>query len=175
VLELWVDESYNVKVNMGRVRTSPSEIPAKKRLWAEKISVKDREFEIYAVNTGVPHAVVFVDGDELERLDIIPIAREIRYSELFPEGTNVNFVSVAKDGIRVRTYERGVEDETLSCGTGSVASAFVSLKLGLASEPVRVKTKGGELVVEFGNGDAFMTGGAARVFDGKLRVSELRL
>lgn len=175
VLELWIDESYNVKVNMGRVRTAPSEIPARKELWGEKISVKGREFEIYAVNSGVPHVIVFVDEKELESLDVVSIAREIRYSDLFPEGANVNFVGVTEEGIRIRTYERGVEDETLSCGTGGVASAFVSLRIGLTSEPVKVQTKGGELIIEFKKGNAFMTGGAARVFDGRLRVSELRL
>jgi len=176
VLELWVGEGYEVKVNMGRVRTSANEIPAKRELWGDGFKVEGKNFNLYAVNSGVPHVVIFLDRDELERFDIIPIARRIRYSELFPEGTNVNFVSTISDNeIKIRTYERGVENETLSCGTGSVASAFVALKEGLVSEPVRVKTKGGDLIIEFKEGEAFMTGGASRVFDGKLRLSELRL
>ena len=176
VLELQVEvrEGYEVTVNMGEVKTSADEIPAKKPLWGEKFEIEGKEINLFAVNSGVPHVVIFVDQRELEKLDIIPIARQIRYSDLFPEGTNVNFATVVSNNeIRIRTYERGVEDETLSCGTGSVASAFVALKENLVSQPVTVQTKGGELIIEFKDGNAFMTGGAARVFDGVLRISEL--
>jgi len=179
VLELWVEkaESYMVKVNMGEVKTSAEEIPAVgvHQLWGDKFDVNGREFEIYAVNSGVPHVVIFVDEKELENLDIVPIARKIRYNEIFPEGTNVNFVSLlSTNEIKIRTYERGVEEETLSCGTGSVAAAFVSVQLGLVREPVRVVTKGGGLIVEFNGKIAYMAGSASRVFDGRLRLSELR-
>ena len=176
VLELFVNEQFMVRVNMGKVKTSAEEIPAKREFWGGKLEVKGKSFSLYAVNSGVPHVVIFMDENELESFDIIPIAREIRYSDLFPEGTNVNFASVVgANELKIRTYERGVEDETLSCGTGSVASAYVAVKEGLVSEPVRVHTRGGDLIIEFKDGNAFMTGGAARVFDGLLRVSELRL
>ena len=179
VLELWVEkaEGYMVKVNMGEVKTSAEEIPAVgvNQIWGEKFEVSGREFEIYAVNSGVPHVVIFVGEEELENLDIVSIARKIRYSEIFPEGTNVNFVSLLTENeIEIRTYERGVEEETLSCGTGSVAAAFVSIQRGLVREPVRVVTKGGDLIVEFSGKIAYMTGSASRVFDGRLRLSELR-
>ncbi|MBO8181700.1 MAG: diaminopimelate epimerase [Archaeoglobus sp.] len=175
ILDLRVEagKEYKVKVNMGTVKTSPKEIPAKKELWGEEMEVKGKKLKVYAVNSGVPHVVIFLDENELGSLDIIPISREIRYNDLFPEGTNVNFVSVSRGEIKIRTYERGVEDETLSCGTGSVASAYVALKKGLVSEPVRVHTRGGDLIIEFKNGNALMTGGAARVFDGMLNLSEL--
>ncbi len=175
VLELWVEvgNGYMVRVNMGEVKTSADSIPAKKELWGDIFEVGGKRFEIYAVNSGVPHVVIFI-GEELETMDIVPIARKIRYDETFPEGTNVNFVSVRSEReIRIRTYERGVENETLSCGTGSVAAAFVSLQLKLVKEPVRVVTKGGDLIIEFRDRTAYMTGGASRVFDGELRLSEL--
>jgi diaminopimelate epimerase len=123
------------------------------------------------VNVGVPHAVVFVDNLDFE---VKGIARKIRYSELFPHGTNVNFVKVISENeIEIRTYERGVEDETLSCGTGSVASVAIANRLNLVSDNVEVVTKGGVLRIELGD-SAYMTGTASRVFDGILRVKELR-
>ncbi|AGK60196.1 diaminopimelate epimerase [Archaeoglobus sulfaticallidus PM70-1] len=174
VLELEVSngEKFLVKVNMGRVRKRAEDVPVnteKEFFWGERIG----SMEVYAVNSGVPHAVIFVD--EIDHMDIIPPARKIRYHELFPHGINVNFVSVAGENeLRIRTYERGVEDETLSCGTGSVASAFVAKELGYVSDPVRVITKGGELIIEFDGDIAYMSGSANRVFDGELNLKELR-
>jgi diaminopimelate epimerase len=96
------------------------------------------------INTGVPHAVVHVK--DLENHPVFEEGREIRYHSIFsPSGTNANFVRVVNPNyIEVRTYERGVEDETLACGTGSIAAALTANARGLASSPVTVKTKGGE-------------------------------
>jgi diaminopimelate epimerase len=99
---------------------------------------------VSSVNTGVPHAVVLTDG--LAGLDVAAAGREIRFHPRFaPAGTNVNFICrESGGGIAVRTYERGVEGETLACGTGAAAAALVAAaKLGLAS-PVSVATAGGE-------------------------------
>ncbi|MFA7001423.1 MAG: diaminopimelate epimerase, partial [Candidatus Omnitrophota bacterium] len=98
------------------------------------------------INTGVPHAVIFVAG--LEKIDVDHLGRAIRRHESFqPKGTNVNFVEVkGRSRIEVRTYERGVEAETLACGTGSTASAVVSALSGYARPPVEVKTRGGEIL-----------------------------
>ena len=100
--------------------------------------------EVSFINTGVPHVVVFTE--EIETVDVVALGREIRYCAAFkPSGANVNFVKVTgKDSIRVRTYERGVEGETLACGTGSTASALVSAALDKVTAPVRVLTQGGE-------------------------------
>jgi diaminopimelate epimerase len=103
--------------------------------------------------------------------------RDIRYSDRFkPAGTNVNFIELLPDNtIFVRTYERGVEDETLSCGTGVVASALAAATMGYTS-PVSVKTLGGNLSVEFKsspNGtftDIFLIGPAKLVFEGDLEL-----
>lgn len=89
------------------------------------IRINDRELNIHSINTGVPHAVIFVEG--IEEFDVSAIGRQVRCYDYFaPAGTNVNFVEIVNnDTIRARTYERGVEDETLACGTGAAASAIV--------------------------------------------------
>lgn len=110
------------------------------------------EIEYHFAVVGVPHAVIYRDDVEFMNDDLIKdLGRKIRYSlDVFPKGTNVNFVKVSdKNKIVVRTYERGVEDETLACGTGSIASSVISSLLKNVSPPVRVKVKGGMLEVGF--------------------------
>ena len=126
------------------------------------------------LNTGVPHYVEFVD--DLASTDVIGRGRIIRRDTArFPQGTNVNFVQVTGDGtIRVRTYERGVENETLACGTGATAAAIVA-NFALQPRTVRyaVSVPGGELAVRFSHEpgtqtytDIRLTGPARRVFGG---------
>jgi diaminopimelate epimerase len=116
------------------------------------VTVNDRDMHVSYIDTGVPHTIVFVDG--LANIDVSNIGPLIRYHEVFkPRGTNVNFVEQMKEGlVHARTYERGVEDETRACGTGSVASAIVSF---LKANPkvhnktkarMNVKTSGGEIL-----------------------------
>jgi len=110
------------------------------------ILIEDRLSEVNSINTGVPHVVHFVP--DLDHYAVFHIGRMIRYHLQYqPEGTNANFVEVI-DGhtIRIRTYERGVEDETLACGTGAVASALVSSAKGLIESPVEVMVKSGEIL-----------------------------
>lgn len=122
-----------------------------------------RNFTVYAANTGVPHAVVFVK--EIGAVDIAAAGPAIRNHPTFVEGANVNFVETAGDVLRIRTFERGVEDETFSCGTGATAAAAVARHLGKAGETVRVETKGGPLVIRFGE-TVTMEGPAETVFVG---------
>ena len=82
---------------------------------------------------------------------------------------------VSDSRIEVRTYERGVEDETLSCGTGSVAVAIVANKLGLTKDNVEIITKGGLLKVEIAEDKAYLIGSANRVMDGSINLAELKL
>ena len=102
-----------------------------------KVSIED--LECYVVDTGVPHAVCFVS--DLDEYPVETMGRYLRHHPLFAlhEGVNVNFVKVGSDGaLRIRTYERGVEGETYSCGTGAAAAAFVAYKLGFVTSIVRV-------------------------------------
>ncbi len=129
----------------------------------------------YFLNTGSPHYIVFTK--ELVSFDVYGEGKKIRWSDDFqPGGTNVNFVEVEDNGIFVRTFERGVEDETLSCGTGVTASAIASVLSGhFDSGPVNVRTRGGNLMVEFrvkGKEitDIWLTGPATFVFEGKIEV-----
>lgn len=99
---------------------------------------------VHSVNTGVPHAVVLVE--DLDHTDVRRLGAALRYHEAFaPKGTNANFVQVIEPGyIRIRTYERGVEDETLACGTGMVACALIHHELIGVEAPVSVLVKGGD-------------------------------
>lgn len=127
----------------------------------------------YAVlNTGSPHFVRFASN--VADIDVVETGREIRYSKAFAaEGINVNFVErIDEDGIFVRTYERGVEDETLSCGTGVTASALMNAHNEKGFNRIEVKTPGGNLSVEFNKTgdhqfeDVWLCGPAEFVFKG---------
>ncbi|OGR01017.1 MAG: diaminopimelate epimerase, partial [Deltaproteobacteria bacterium RIFOXYD12_FULL_50_9] len=103
-----------------------------------------------SINTGVPHAVCFVADNSAT--PVVAWGREIRHHEIFkPAGSNVNFVQVlANNTLHLRTYERGVEDETMACGTGAVAGAIIAALQGLVKPPVSVITSGGErLTIHF--------------------------
>ncbi len=112
----------------------------------QSIVIDGEEKILSSINTGVPHAVLFVE--DLEGLELLRLGRMIRYHSFFaPSGTNADFVRLEKNSqLSVRTYERGVEDETLACGTGVVASALVAAFKGMVKSPVSVKTKGGEVL-----------------------------
>ncbi len=125
------------------------------------------------VNTGVEHAVVRVD--DLDGLDLQTLGSQIRHHELFaPEGTNANFVKVEADGtLSLRTYERGVEAETLACGTGATAAALVSARQGWVDLPVAVHCAGGyDLAVDSGAGGTTLSGGAEYVFEGEVEYGD---
>jgi diaminopimelate epimerase len=123
-------------------------------------------YEVYAVNTGVPHAVIFVES--VESVAIETIAPQIRNHPTFPNGANVNFVEkTGENSITIRTYERGVEGETLSCGTGATASASVAHKIGMVGETVHVDTEGGPLIIRLGK-ETHLEGPASTVFTGEI-------
>lgn len=131
----------------------------------------------YAIlNTGSPHFVKFANN--VEDIDVVETGRDIRYSKKFEqEGINVNFVeTINEDGIFVRTYERGVEDETLSCGTGVTASALLNAHNENGFNRVEVKTPGGCLSVEFNKIDdehfnnIWLCGPAELVYKGEIEI-----
>lgn len=130
----------------------------------------------YILNTGSPHYVDMVD--DVMHIDVVERGRHIRYSEPFrEEGINVNFVQQTEDPdvIVVRTYERGVEDETWSCGTGVTAAALVCFHNENGYNRVDVKTKGGELSVEYDKieerfENIWLIGPAVKVFEGDVEI-----
>jgi diaminopimelate epimerase len=111
---------------------------------SQELEVAGQMLTVHSVNTGVPHAVVFVE--DLEGVDVCKLGAGLRYHEAFkPKGTNANFVQVLAPGsISIRTYERGVEGETLACGTGMVACGLIQHELQGTPSPVAVKVKGGD-------------------------------
>jgi len=142
----------------------------------ERVKTSQGELEVSSLNTGVPHAVVFVpDADQAM---VQQLGAELRWHEHFkPRGTNVNFAQVkGPNFIRVRTYERGVEGETLACGTGVSASAMIASALHGFTSPVRVQVQGGdELEVAFSGrdgqfGDVRLKGPATFVFEGRISL-----
>jgi diaminopimelate epimerase len=134
----------NAEVRGNRVKiqlTSPKDIHLDLPL-----IVNNRLFKVNFINTGVPHVVIFVN--DINNLDIKHIGRNIRnHPEFSPRGTNVNFVEEKEKGlIQVRTYERGVEDETLACGTGSTAAAVIFALKNKLDNLIRVRTQSGEIL-----------------------------
>jgi diaminopimelate epimerase len=141
------------------------------------VQIEDFDAPIHSINTGVPHAVAFVAG--LDQLDVRRLGEAIRHHDEFaPAGTNVNFAQVLAPGrIDIRTYERGVEDETLACGTGMVACAILHQLLHHIRSPVLVTVRGGDTLevgfektgdLEFIN--VTLTGPADFVFEGDIEV-----
>lgn len=155
------DDEFFAVITMTNPQFARKDIPATgEGEYKEKIG----DFEVYAVNTGVPHAVIFVDA--VDAVDLMAVAPAIRRHPTFPKGANVNFVQqTGPDAISIRTFERGVEEETLSCGTGATASAAMAHKLGKVGMTVQVETKGGPLTITL-DGVTKMEGPAATVFNG---------
>jgi diaminopimelate epimerase len=161
----WIEDKTWITVNMGKPQFERAKIPAIGA--GEFVNVAMHGYKVSTVNTGVPHAVIFVDSLEDSRL--MHIAPKIRYDPIFPKGTNVNFVMLnSGDEITIRTYERGVEGETLSCGTGSVACALLAHRLGMTTNAVKVNTKGGLLRITIAQDAVYMEGTAERVFEGNV-------
>ena len=156
----------------------------------EEIEVFSDKIKYDFINTGSPHIVMDIDnlmnlkisdGINFSNLNDFPVyklGKEIRYSKKFyPQGTNVNFISVSSDKIFIRTYERGVEDETLACGTGAVAAAIIGSINYKLTPPVHLITRSGEeLIVDFGKDnkkyyDVSLTGPAVTVFSGEISIN----
>ena len=142
----------------------------------------DRVLTVGFVDTGVPHTVLVLEDNSLETAAVEDLGREIRFHPRFaPAGTNVNFVQIVDSGnIHVRTYERGVEAETLACGTGVVASAIVTTAKGLTSPHVLAKTRGGDILGIYldgsdpGSMDVHLEGEASLVYRAELTEETIR-
>lgn len=140
------------------------------------LTVEGVTHTVHAINTGVPHACVFVE--DLAHAPVVRLGRALRqHSEFAPKGSNANFIAVlGPQAISIRTYERGVEDETLACGTGVTASALIHATVSDAASPIEVTVRGGDtLQVGFIRGakpgeftDVTLCGPADFVFAGEI-------
>ena len=140
------------------------------------LRLEDAVYTVCFANSGVPHVVFFTE--DLEGADVVNLGGQTRYHGDFqPAGTNVNFVRITNEReIDIRTYERGVEDETLACGTGSIASAVLSALLGKTIAPVAVRTASGSvLTIHFHLDDGepknvYLEGDARVIYAGQLEA-----
>lgn len=155
----------SVKIKM----TDPSDLKTDYTL-----ELKDRSVSVSSINTGVPHVVIVTDT--LDDVEVVKMGREIRLHDMFaPAGTNVNFICpIKEDTIGIRTYERGVEDETLACGTGSVAGALILARKVKIDGPINVLTRsGGNLKIYYKENnatyqDVYLEGDARVIYRAKL-------
>ncbi len=139
-----------------------------------EVPIDGQTHQLHFINTGVPHAANLVD--DVAAAAVKDLGRKIRFHGKFqPAGTNANFIQpVDRKHLKVRTYERGVEDETLACGTGAVASALIAAKIGLVDSPVEVQTTGGEILKIYfqlkgeGFDRVFLEGDTRVVYEGDL-------
>lgn len=146
----------------------------------QKLMLDNTEQEVHYINTGVPHVVCF--SEHVFKTPVFEWGKAIRNHALYqPAGTNANFVEVKNGDLLVRTYERGVENETMACGTGAVASAIIAALQGWVESPVAVTTSGGEkLVIHFTSdnerlqvSDVFLEGPASFIYEGDLHADAL--
>jgi diaminopimelate epimerase len=186
-----IHDDGTVTISMGRPTFDPDAVPLARDSALIEEAVEG--LTVTAVNTGVPHAVAFVDaaaldgervqiddagsttpaGVDIDAIDLESVAPPVRHASIFPEGANVNLAAADGDGFRQRTFERGVEDETRSCGTGAVAVAAVAKRLGkIGSESVRVTPAGGDLEIRIPDeGEAILAGPVAVEFAGELPIA----
>ncbi len=158
-------------INVSLLMTEPRDIQLNRKIELDT----GQTLTVHSVDTGVPHAVVFVD--DCARVDVRETGARVRFHpEFMPAGTNVNFVQALENGmLKVRTYERGVEKETLACGTGATAAALVAAMLDRAASPVNIVTSGGDrLTIAFTLGEGpsaasvYLKGPANVIYSGEL-------
>jgi len=160
------------EVRGGRVKI---QMPTPQSLQLDvKVPVRDKTYVGHFLNTGVPHTVLFVDDPGA--VEVVPLGRAIRHHALFqPAGTNVNFATIKNPRlVQMRTYERGVEDETLACGTGAVATALIAGALGQGQSPLTLRQQSGMALRVYYRWDGknfshvFLEGDARVVYEGEM-------
>lgn len=160
-----------IKVNMGNGKFSCKDIPviSNKPIFIKEIlNFDEKKFEVSSMLMGVPHTVIFVDNISL--CEIKKYGNLIEKHNIFPEGTNVNFVKIQdKNNIFVDTWERGC-GYTLGCGTGMTASAIISNYLGKTDKNVNVTSQGGSVKIDIEEDFVYMTGPSIKICEGLLEV-----
>lgn len=141
----------------------------------QTIAVGKERITLDFINTGVPHALVWVE--DIDAVNVVRLGHRIRFHEYFkPKGTNVNFIQIKdQEMLWVRTYERGVEGETLACGTGSVAAAAIGFFKNKVRSPVKVRTRGEEVLIVYVEGQpgkhieqVYLEGEVRLIFEGEV-------
>ncbi len=175
------NRSVAFETKVGIIKAQVSGVKVRLAMCAPKdilldydLTIGREKYSVSHINTGVPHVVMFVD--DLEDFDVVGLGRSIRFHEKYkPQGTNANFVKkLGEQKLTMRVYERGVEDETVVCGTGAVAVALISYLKGLVHPPVEVHTRGNEVLTAYfkkkdsGFTDVFLEGGAIVIYHGEL-------
>jgi len=161
-------------IEMGVPQFDPRAVPVDAE--APLVETPVEKLTVTAVDTGVPHAVAFVEPEEIDDVALESVAPPVRHASVFPEGANVNLAAIREaeaDGgpiIDQRTFERGVEGETRSCGTGAVAVVAAAYRTGLIDDETAVtRPPGGELTITVPDGDrATLTGPVAREYAGRV-------
>ncbi|MDZ7372655.1 MAG: diaminopimelate epimerase [candidate division KSB1 bacterium] len=157
---------YRGTVAPGRVTV---EFPSLPRVDVAPLVAEAGLYPLGFLDVGVPHLVLLVD--DVDRVDVAELGRRLRHHPAFPFGTNVDFVQVVgRAGLRVRTFERGVEGETLACGTGAVASAAATRSAGLVEAEVEVRFPGGTVEVRLCENKVELSGQAKLVFRGEIAL-----
>lgn len=162
-----------IKVDMGKASLNPNDLPAifgKDKIINEKITLGDETFNITCVSMGNPHCIIFCD--EVYSAKVKEIGSKLSSHKMFPEGVNVEFVSVVdKNNITMRVWERG-SGETLACGSGSCASVVAAVENGFCNknEDVTVHLRGGKLVVNYTDEKVCLIGSAVKAFEGTIEV-----
>lgn len=177
------DKKMNFMTDAGLIQAEVQDESVKLKLSQPKdlrldfpLKIHEKEISLSFINTGVPHAVVMVT--DMEKTEVHELGPLIRYHKEFaPAGTNVNFVCLKDEHtLVVRTYERGVEAETLACGTGATASSLVCAEKGLVKSPVSCITRGGEILKVYFQmdgrrfADVYLEGPAAVCFKGEVEI-----
>jgi carbamoyl-phosphate synthase large subunit len=162
-----------VKVNMGKADLNPQDIPMlfqKKKVINEPITVNDEVYNITCVSMGNPHCVIFCN--EVYSVKVKEIGSKLSTHKIFPEGVNVEFVSIVdKKNLTMRVWERG-SGETLACGSGACASVVAAVENGVCEkgEDITVHLRGGKLTVNYAESGVFLTGNAVKVFEGEIEL-----
>ncbi len=174
IATIYTDDD-TIEVAMGKPILTPSQVPFKyptdeyQNQYELTFGEDENGLPVSVLSMGNPHCVFFVT--DLWKQDIVKLGKKIQQSAYFPESVNVNFVEIIdKNTIELRTYERGV-GETDACGTGACASAFATQAIGIGSNEIQVKMRGGELSIHIDEEQQiFMSGPARHVFDGEIML-----
>lgn len=172
IIELYILPDQQVRVNMGKARFNPQEIPflAEQQANTYPLTVAEQTIEISAVSMGNPHAVIRTEN--LNAAPVQTLGPKIELHPQFPNRVNVGFIEMTdRHHAKLRVWERGA-GETQACGTGACAAAVTAIQNGWMESPVHLQLLGGKLTIEWagGNNAVFMTGNAVSVYEGKIQL-----